>query len=314
MPTSASNLTTPARPVSPSGNPGARHRHGKRILFFLGFLLVIAVVWFEQVRKISWQQALNPAYWVAHYRGEDLYDEENAILMRGNPALMEVALTFDDGPQIGSRASILATLREEGIRATFFDVGMRMEQNPDLVRQTLAEGHEIANHTYYHRRLNTLTPHEQHREINDTDIAYYRITGQHLRFMRPPGVRYNAQVLATTKELGYILVGYTNASHDFRLDEDPEAIAARTIKRTDTGSIILLHDYPGTALALPHIIRSLRKQGYRFVTISQIIDHLPDRNRLHAERFLEKHAPARERAAPRPPAANATGSRPATQP
>jgi peptidoglycan/xylan/chitin deacetylase (PgdA/CDA1 family) len=249
-------------------------------------LLFAAAFWYNEHRTIGWGQTFNPVYWWHRYRGDDLYDIENAFLMHGNRRLPEVALTFDDGPHVESRAKILDTLKQYGAHATFFDVGQRIVESPDLERRTLAEGHEIGNHSYNHYRLPPLSALQRHREINDVDIAFYRVTGQHLALLRPPGMRYDAATLAETKRLGYIVVGYNTASRDFDPTETPAFIAERTLRRTENGSIILLHDYASTAAALPHILATLRADGYRCVTISTMLAHLPERQRLAAERFL----------------------------
>jgi peptidoglycan/xylan/chitin deacetylase (PgdA/CDA1 family) len=206
--------------------------------------------------------------------------------MHGNRAYKEVALTFDDGPHLPSRSRILDTLKQYGAVATFFDVGKRMDESPALVARTLREGHQIANHSQNHNRLDTLNARDRHREINDADISYCRITGQHLLFLRPPGMRYNDTVLATTRQLGYLVVGCTTLSDDFDPDATPADITARTLQRTENGSIVLLHDYPSTADALPGILAALRARGYRFVTIPQMLAHLPEPYRKQAHQFL----------------------------
>ncbi|HZO88129.1 MAG TPA: polysaccharide deacetylase family protein [Chthonomonadaceae bacterium] len=262
-----------------------------RALGLLALLLVgSGLFWYNEHRTLTWGQTLNPMYWWRRLHGEDLYDPNGAILLHGNRSLPEVALTFDDGPHIQSRGQILDTLKRYGVHATFFDVGRRMAENPDLLRRTLAEGHEVGNHSYHHLRLTSLSPQKRHREINDVDITFYRITGQHLSLLRPPGMRYNQNVLATTQRLGYILVGCNTLSADFNFNETIDFIVNRTVNRTENGSIILLHDYPNTAVALPRIIEALRAEGYRFVTIHEMIEHLPERQRLAANLFLQAHA------------------------
>lgn len=250
-------------------------------------LLGLWAYWYNEHRAIGWGQTFSPVYWWQRLHGEDLYDPQNAILFHGTRARREVALTFDDGPHIQSRARILDTLKRYGVRATFFDVGRRMAENPELVRRTLAEGHEIGNHSSNHDRLIYLNPRALHREINNADITFYRITGQHLTLLRPPGMRYNATVLRATKQLGYIVVGYSTASRDFDPTESADFIANRTLRRTENGSIILLHDYPTTAAALPRILDALRANGYRCVTISEMLAHLPERQRLAANADLQ---------------------------
>jgi peptidoglycan-N-acetylglucosamine deacetylase len=279
----------------------ARGRLPRRMMRFLtvhpggrllSLLLCVSVVswawWYNEHRALSWRETLNPAYWWHRWRGEDFYIADQGLLMHGNHNLPEVALTFDDGPHIASRPQILDTLRRYHIHATFFDVGINMERSPELVRRTLADGNEIANHSTNHQRLDGLSPMERHHEINDADITYYRITGEHLRLLRPPGMRYNTAVLADARDLGYVVVGYTTASKDFNPKETSAFIAQRTLDRTENGSIILLHDYPTTAAALPAILQELQKRGYRCVTISELISHLPAQARLPAERLMQQ--------------------------
>lgn len=289
---------SPSPPRSSGRSP--RPRRGWRTLLTtwrgrIGILSLLALLgvwsfWFHEHHPVTWKQLFNPSYWYHRFRGDDLYDPDTALIMHGNRSLHEVALTFDDGPHRQSCGQILDTLKRYGVHATFFDVGKRMAQNPDLLLRTLAEGHEIGNHTFTHPRLNKINERRRHREINDTDIEFYRITGRHLKLLRPPGMDYNPEILAMTKRLGYIVVGYNTGSHDFDFSVTPEYIIRRTLNRVENGSIILLHDYPKPALALPHIIEALQAQGYRFVTISEMIAHLPDRQRIAAEQFLLEHA------------------------
>ena len=234
---------------------------------------------------------VNPVYWLRRARGADLYRSDAALLMHGNRELPEVALTFDDGPHPESRGAILDILKREHIHATFFDVGINMAAHPDLVERTIAEGSEIGNHSQDHMsRLDSIDAHHRHYEINDADITYASITGKHLSLLRPPGMRYNEEVLKDTHDLGYIVVGYTTASRDFEPNEKPGDITERTLSRAENGSIILLHDYAATAAALPDIVAGLKAKGLRCVTISEMITHLPQAPRRDAEEFLRENS------------------------
>lgn len=230
----------------------------------------------------------NPVRWFRPKPPETLFDFKNGMLRAGNPALKEVALTFDDGPHRESRNKILETLKRFHAKATFFEVGMRMEQNPDLLRKTIEEGHEIANHTMFHQTLPGLKPDTMHKGINDADIVYYRFTGKHLRLLRPPGMRFDAATLQEAKRLGYITVSYTAASGDYGDHVDPKVVVDRTLQKTISGGILLLHDYPATAEALPEILETLTKQGYRFATVGEMIERLPEKERREALAFWSK--------------------------
>lgn len=257
--------------------------------FILPLILVMGAgtYWYHTHRSIGWRETVSPAYWWRRFHGDDLYDPDTVFLMHGNRALPEIALTFDDGPHPESRTQILAILKQYNAKATFFDVGKHLTASPDLVRQTLAEGHEIANHSQNHFRLPPLSPEQRHREINDVDIAYCRITGEHLRYLRPPGMQYNEAVLSEAKRLGYVVIGYTMSSGDYDIGGNPEAIMARTINRCGNGSILLLHDYPHTAIALPRILETLTERGYRFVTVSEMLAHLPEKPHAQAKTFID---------------------------
>jgi peptidoglycan/xylan/chitin deacetylase (PgdA/CDA1 family) len=241
-------------------------------------ILVAGYLWYTRYRGTGWSQTFNVVLWYRRSRGEDLYRSADAMLLHGSRKLPEVALTFDDGPHPQSRPLILDILKRYGAHATFFDVGVNMERRPDLLRRTLAEGHEVANHSDHHLRLPDLSPAERHREINDPDITFCAITNRHLRLLRPPGMHYDAAVLADTRKLGYVVVGYTTAAKDADAADPAPAnvIADRILGRIENGSILLLHDYPGTAEALSTILETLRTRGYRCITVSEMLDHLPE--------------------------------------
>jgi len=284
---------TPAPPADPLLSPRRSRlrlfpatRRGRLILFAL-LLLPTFAVWLDYFHGTGWSQNVNPVLWYHKVRGDDLYHADEAYFAHGNRDRREVALTFDDGPHPQSRPEILAVLKRYGVHATFFDVGKNMNAHPELLAQSLAEGHEIANHSDTHRRLDTLSAKERHREINDADITFNRLTGRHLSLLRPPGMRYNADVLRDIRSMGYVTVGYTTASGDFDVTASPEKIAAKTLHWIQNGSILLLHDYTGTAAALPRILDTLKARGYRCVTASELLADLPERPGSAAKEFLE---------------------------
>src|SRR2546423_1609257 len=251
-----------------------RRRKTWALVVGLAVLAAAGSYWNEH-RHAGLLDSLNPAYWVRRMRGEDLYDSQFDRLIHGNRSLKEVALTIDDGPHTPTGDQLLDILKREDIRATFFIVGIKMKERPDLVKRMIAEGHEVANHTYDHQRLAALRPDQIRREINDNDINFYRITGRHLDLLRPPGVNYNEKVLRIAKELGYQTILENVASKDFD-DQTPDFIVDRTLRRVENGSIILLHDdRESTVMALPRIIDELKQEGYRFVTVSQMLARLP---------------------------------------
>ena len=249
----------------------------RRAAFGLGTLLIGAVFVFGWARhqKIPLRKVFNPAQWVLHWQGRDHYDPRQALLQEGDPDRREVALTFDDGPDPRYGPQIAAILTSKHVSATFFLVGMRVKEHPEVARLLARDGFELANHTYNHQDLPALKPHQIASELRLCDADVYAATGEHTTLMRPPGVQYNDKVLDVAKSLGYVTVSWTVGARDYEADTTAAFIQDRVLDRTAPGAIILLHqDTPATAGALPGIIDSLRAQGYAFVTISQMLDHL----------------------------------------
>ncbi len=175
----------------------------RRLVASLGTILVLAlalVVWtLNPHRKTPLRKVFNPMEWVRHWQGRDHYDPEQALLQEGDPHVPEVALTFDDGPDPRYGPAIAAILKQKHVPATFFLVGMRVKEHPEVARLLADDGFELANHTYNHQDLPTLKPHEIANELRLCDQDIYAATGRHTTLMRPPGVQYNDKVLASPK-------------------------------------------------------------------------------------------------------------------
>ncbi len=137
-----------------------------------------------------------------HWQGRDHYDTQEALLQEGDPSVREVALTFDDGPDPRYGPAIAALLKQKNVPATFFLVGMRVKEHPEVARLLAADGFELANHTYNHQSLPALKPHEIANELRLCDQDIYAATGRHTTLMRPPGVQYNDKVLNVAKRSG----------------------------------------------------------------------------------------------------------------
>lgn len=228
-------------------------------------------------RKVPLRKVFNPAEWVLHWQGRDRYDAQNALLQEGDGAVPQVALTFDDGPDPTYGPQVAAILAAKHVPATFFLVGMRVKQYPQVARLLARDGFELGNHTYNHQSLPALKPHEIANELRVCDADIFAATKKHTTLMRPPGMQYNDKMLHVAKALGYVTVSWTVGAKDYDKDVSAGFIKERVLDRTAPGAIILLHqDTPATVAALPAIIDGLRAQGFQFVTVSQML------TRLHA--------------------------------
>ncbi|KYZ76313.1 polysaccharide deacetylase [Anaerosporomusa subterranea] len=190
-----------------------------------------------------------------------------------------VALTFDDGPYPPYTQQTLAVLKENGVPATFFLVGKNAEKHPELVAQIVAEGHQIGNHTYSHTDLLKLDRAQVAAEVDKTQQILATITGHAPEVVRPPHGFRDAVIMDVMAERNLTVVEWSVMCRDW-VNPGVEAIASRAVSKVKSGSIILLHDGDGVAAnasraqtieATRRIIHELKSQGYRFVTVNEIL-------------------------------------------
>lgn len=191
----------------------------------------------------------------------------------------KVALTFDGGPS-GFTPQIDRILQRKHVRASFFWVGSRISGWGKVVRKIARQGHEIANHSWFHDHLTGLSRKEVRRQLARTSRRIARLTKERPRLFRPPYGEVNGQVRDVAADLGMRTVLWDADSLDWT-SPGCEEIAANVRKRVHHRSIVLLHDGGGdrrqTVCALPRIIRDLRSSGYRFVTVSDLLRKKPRR-------------------------------------
>ena len=187
-----------------------------------------------------------------------------------------VALTFDDGPTPDKTNQILQILAEEQVPATFFLIGQEVQQHPQLVRQILAAGHQVGNHSFSHQRMIFKSPAFIAGEIEQTDTLLRDSGVDGVIYFRPP---YGKKLLILPWYLmkhHRVSVTWDVAPENFpKIAKDPQALVDYTVQQTKPGSIILLHvmydSRQATMQAVPQIIRQLKAQGYRFVTVHELL-------------------------------------------
>lgn len=182
-----------------------------------------------------------------------------------------IALTFDAGPGKDT-PELLNILKEKKVHATFFLLGKNhVVKQPDTVRRIQDEGHEVANHTWTHEILTDREPEEIRAELEKTQVAIEKITGKKPRLMRPPQGRTDDTVSEISKELGLSQVLWSATAKDYSTN-DSALITKRILDQAGKDGVILLHDiYKGTVPAVPGIIDALRKDGYTFVTVPELM-------------------------------------------
>ena len=185
---------------------------------------------------------------------------------------LRAALTFDDGPKEEYTEELLAVLREKGVKATFFLLGIDVLLRPEDVKKIADDGHVIANHSMTHGNLKKMTFDEIRAELKDCSNLLESITGKRPKFMRPPGGQYNTTVLKACDAEKLVPVFWTNNPGDYSEKWiTAESLSHQVIKLRTNGDIILLHlGLPLTVEALAIIIDSYHNAGYKFVTMEEL--------------------------------------------
>ena len=197
-----------------------------------------------------------------------------------------VALTFDDGPSVGTTDKVLDVLKENDIVASFFLIGQKItEESAYLVKRAHDMGCTMENHSKTHPGMTGLSDEEILEEISYTTNKIEEITGEKPAFFRPPYIDYD-QRLFDLVDLGFIC-GY--GCEDWLPEVSTEERTRRILEQAHPGFIILVHDMEGntqTVEAIKKIIPALKEQGYEFVTIRDLFaksGKVPERNTLYME-------------------------------
>ena len=179
-----------------------------------------------------------------------------------------VALTFDDGPSKYTK-DILDILKKYDACGTFFLIGNKVSFYGEVLREMLSEGNEIGNHSYDHKYLTRLSEEEVKDEISKTQDEIKRVTGYTPTLFRPTYGGYN-NTLKSYIDLTFVL--WDVDSRDWSV-KSTEGIMSNVFKDVKSGSIILFHDnHEYSVNALPSVIKELKKQGYKFVTVSELLE------------------------------------------
>jgi len=191
------------------------------------------------------------------------------LVQRGPAKNRQVALTFDDGPDHLTGA-YLDLLDELDVRATFFVVGTACEREPELMREYVRRGHQIASHGYDHTRFTRLRWAALDAQLRRT-TELLGPTPTQRPWVRPPYGDVDARVLAQLLASGSMIAMWSLDSHDYEI-KDPEELAARCSPRhVSGGEVILLHEGQQWTLdALPRIVAGLRDAGYAMVTMADM--------------------------------------------
>jgi peptidoglycan/xylan/chitin deacetylase (PgdA/CDA1 family) len=183
-----------------------------------------------------------------------------------------IAMTFDDGPHATNTPTLLEMAAKRHIKLTFFVLGECIEQNPDVLRREVAEGHEIGNHSWSHPNLAKLADEGVRAQLQRTEDIIVKTTGIKPKLMRPAyGELTKRQRILVNHDFDYKVILWDVDPLDWKRP-GPNVVAQRIIAGARPGSIILSHDiHPPTIAAMPQVFDALLAKGFKFVTVSELL-------------------------------------------
>ena len=191
-----------------------------------------------------------------------------------NPSQNKIYLTFDCGYENGNTPLILKALKNHNVKATFFAVGNFVKDNPELIKEMVAQGHIVGNHTLTHPDMSGISSMEDFRsQLEGVEKLYKEVTGESMmKFYRPPQGIYNIKNLSMAKELGYKTFFWSLAYVDWYQDKQPSREEAfdKLLKRIHPGAIVLLHNTSSTnGHILDELLGKWEEMGYTFGTLEE---------------------------------------------
>lgn len=198
--------------------------------------------------------------------------EENGGICLGKDMEKVIYLTFDEGYEAGYTESILNTLKENDVKATFFITSHYLNTASQLVERMINEGHMVGNHTCNHPSMPSISDEEIEKELMQLHQAVYEKFNYEMKYMRPPKGEFNERTLKKTSELGYKTVMWSFAYCDWDEKKQPAIEDAKKmiINNLHCGEIMLLHPNSKTnSEVLDTIIKEAKGQGYEFKLLDQ---------------------------------------------
>lgn len=193
-----------------------------------------------------------------------------SAIYNGNRENANVSLMFNVYENTQTVCSIVETLDEYEVKATFFVGGCWADDNEETLNKIKDSGHEIANHGYFHKDHAKLDYDGNYKEISLTGAVVEALCGVKPTLFAPPSGSFSDTTVETAFDLGYKVIMWSKDTIDWR-DSDQELIYERATKNAENGDLILMHPKEHTLKALPQIISFYKSVDYSIVTVSENI-------------------------------------------
>lgn len=262
---------------------------GKKLVYSIAVSVAVlcvsvAVVCVGREYQLVNTQPVQSYEWGLHFEKENtmpipnlsdqVLNKYNAYF-HGDTNKKTIYITFDAGYENGNTEPILDALKKHNVPGAFFLVGPYIENNPELVKRMVAEGHIVGNHSYNHPDMTTKTKEEFLNQLEKTAVAYQKVTGQQMpMFYRPPEGKFTEDNLLWAQQAGYTTVLWSSAYVDWNNNSQPSQQYAfeKIEQRTFDGAIFLLHSTSSTnAEILDQQLTRWEQQGYTFAPITDLV-------------------------------------------
>ncbi len=250
--------------------PAPWSRWNPPVVLQLGLLLA-----FTTLAILFWTKAV----WPQRFLWPQASGEAIFCIRTQDPVM---ALTFDDGPHPIYTPAILDVLEAYQAKSTFFAIGRHLEQYPHIAQSLVDQGHELANHTFSHPDLNRRLRSEIEREVQQTDTLLAPLVKSSQPYFRPPYGHANLVVMQALKDMGRPILFWDVDLLDWS-GLSVAQMMTMLAKQAHPGAIVLMHDASPSPDGSPQasrqktvelvkqILATYTPQGYRFVTLSELL-------------------------------------------
>lgn len=249
--------------------------HKNISLFFIFLLLLLLLLNFYIAINIWWFVAIILVWMGINTFGSSRISSNYHVkAFCNNPFEKEkkIAITFDDGPSVFT-LEVLELLKKYNAKATFFCIGKNIETHPEIVKQIIAEGHLVGNHSYSHSKFfDFYNAKKITEELQKTDSLLEKFTSKKINFFRPPYGVTTPSIRRALQLTGHKVIGWNIRSLDGGT-KNQNLIFNRIIKRVSPGGIVLLHDTGShSVLVLEQFLQFLQQNHYEVISVEELLN------------------------------------------